>query len=54
MDAVIRSEMKSGKLKEVRWKGDSHHLFKPRVYFKSRSRAGKAAQILFQEWKHSG
>jgi DNA-binding transcriptional LysR family regulator len=44
-EALIGPELKSGKLKEVRWERSSRHVFRPRLYARSFEALGPAARL---------
>ncbi len=47
---LIEKELKAGKLKIIRWNGDSSHLYHPRIYYRGESNLGRAAKLMLQEW----
>ena len=45
---LIENELRRGLLKPVRWKGTSHHRFRPYLYYRGERRLGKAGRLLIE------
>jgi DNA-binding transcriptional LysR family regulator len=47
-DAMIRTELRRGELRRIRWTGASTHLFEPRLYHRNDAVLGRAASRVLE------